>query len=253
MRLDEKSPEVRFPLGFDDFLQSRFGRAGPDLGQGIVLAQSEGKKGRGKGGGSKLLTTSGQDHIARPLGGGKDTQMVRARLTAISNWDIVTAQYHETGRRPDAAQEWSEYAGLYDQFKVNGMRCSYAYPKYLVGSPTGGIVGFEGYPRSVVIAYDNDSITQPGSYLQNYGYSTAVLEAPDGIVSYSIPTLPMGANYGDTTGYINSAEWSDCGTPSGLAGVVTAYHDVVALLNAPSSFTIICLHEWDVTFRGKRS
>jgi len=205
-----------------------------------------------------LIPMGGSDHIAIPKGGGKDMQELRARLTSTGTWDMASSSTIYAKRDPQTAIEWSSYSGIYDQFKVNGMRLSLAFPK---NAPTGfvasGVVGsnFSIWPNSVVLCYDNDSIVVPSSLSQAFGYSTAMVESPFGLVSYSLPTLPVGAAYGDLTGYINSAEWSDVASPGALSGIASGYLDQNPLSLAPDSglTTVSVLVEWDVTFRGKRN
>lgn len=192
------------------------------------------------------------DHIAIPKGGGRDTQQVRARLTTFRPWTVTATSQFVVTRLPNTATEWTAYAGIYDQYKVNGMRVIACFPKdgAINLATTSGT--FTQYPVGLAWSYDNDTLAGAGSVSQTWGYSTTALEAPVGVVSYSIPSLPVGASYGDTTGYILTSEWTDCAAPDALAGVVTAYLDrVVNTTIGPYNVSVFI--EWDVTFRGRRN
>jgi len=198
-----------------------------------------------------LTRSAGVDHIARPAGGGRDLQETRVRLTLTSQWDITT-QTRVFLRQPGGATEWSTYAAIYDQFKVNGMRVATAFPTDGVIADASQSNQFFSYPAAVLFAYDNDSITAPSGLNTTWGYSTVAEERPMGLGSYSVPTLPLGAVYGDTTGYINSAEWTDVATPGALAGCAWGQLDQAATCTT-SHYPITCFQEWDVTYRGKRN
>lgn len=194
-----------------------------------------------------LLSVEGTDHIARPLGGGKDTQMTRARLSTYGSWNITASSSQTIGRNPQTSLEWATYSNIYDQYKVNGMRVRLFFPKFIV---SGG--GFTVYPEFVVCAFDNDSIAAPASIAATMGLSTMMVEAAEGIVSYSCPTLPIGTNYGASAlGYISSAEWTDVASPQALAGIITCWLTRVAAI--PGGYSIGFLVEHDVTFKGKRN
>lgn len=202
---------------------------------------------------SKLLGMGGADHVGRPQGGGRDTQTVRARLTQIATWTITTIGYQNWLRNPAASTEWSYYASIYDQFKVNGMRISMGFPKYELGATTYTAgTGVAQCPTSVIFSYDNDTIIAVPTAAANFGYSTAKQMHPDGIVVYDLPTLPKGAAYGASAlGYINSSEWQDCATPAALAGTVTAWLDRILVTGGALPLPVYI--SWDVTFRGKRN
>jgi len=156
-------------------------------------------------------------------------------------------------RQPSGALEWAYYGAIYDQFKVNGMRVFMTLPKYQTPNGPAGIGLFTIYPEAIAWCYDNDSITQPASFQAVLGYSNLQITPADGVVTYSCPKLPQGAAYGAAVGgYINATEWSDVASPGALAGCVTAWS--TKLTTAPSAaFSVICVVEYDVTFKGKRN
>jgi hypothetical protein len=201
-----------------------------------------------------LTRPGGMDHIAVPKGGGRDTQMVRARLSSYTTWPLSGALQYVIPRQPNSALEWNNYAGIYDQFKVNGMRVISAWPSDGTLGNSSYTAQFTSYPVVLLQSYDNDSQSGTGSLAVSWGFSTVAAERPIGLLSYSLPTLPEGASYGATfgTGYINSAEWTDCATPTALSGCVTMYLDRLAVA-VTGAFSSTILIEWDVTFRGKRN
>lgn len=205
-----------------------------------------------------LLPSSGGDHITTAKGGGIDLMGVRARLTQFTTWTLTASQQILIPRRPDAALEWTTYAAIYDQFKVNGIKVTYAFPKYMVANTASvtGVLAQEllSYPELVVFAYDNDSIAAAASFAATVGYSTAKVSSCDGLVSYNLPTLPKGATYGASAlGYINSSVWQDVATPASLAGVITAWVNKATGTNSGSAYAINVVVEWDVSFKGKRN
>lgn len=201
---------------------------------------------------SKLLSTSGSDHVGRPIGGGIDIQATRARLTWTGSWDITAAQGQVWNRQPSLATEWSTYASIYDQYKVNGMKITWHVPKYVL-PVTAAADGVATWPDALHVCYDNDSIALPaGGAPSVIGYSNYQCLPFDGVVSYACKTLPEGANYGDTTGYINSAKWCDVNHPDALAGTIMVYQNKAAVTTvAPWLITFVV--EYDVTFKGKRN
>jgi hypothetical protein len=200
-----------------------------------------------------LLSTTGGDHRTTAKGGGIDLMSVRARLTQVGGWVLTATNPSVFLRNPANALEWGTYTAIYDQFKVNGMKITYCFPKYTACSSV-LTTSFLIYPEVVTMIYDNDSIIAPGTLGATLGYSTAKVAACDGLVSYNLPTLPKGATYGASAlGYINASEWQDCATPGALAGCITAWLNKQPTCTAGASFAIHVLVEWDITFKGKRN
>lgn len=208
---------------------------------------------------TKLTSATGVDHRTTAKGGGIDLQATRARLTQLLPWTVTGAQQLVVNRRPDPALEWATYATIYDQFKVNSMKITICFPKYIVANATSctGVAAqpMSVWPEVVGMAYDNDSISVPASFASLMGYSTYKEAACDGLVSYNLPTLPKGATYGASAlGYINSSEWQDVASPAALAGTTTLWlNKLPYVLPAGQGFQVDVHVEWDVTFKGKRN
>jgi len=181
----------------------------------------------------------------------------RARLTLTQFWDITTDVGVGFPRQPSPATNWTTLAGSYDEFCVHGMRARWFLPKagtVVVGSTfQGGTL--TGLPGAVAMAYDNNGTVVP-TFPNSVGYSTSVVEAPEGVVGLSIPRLPVGmvASTGIVGGTFSnsSSQWTAVSSVADLQGVIFAVISGLATgtwSSPPAALLLPAICEWDVELR----
>lgn len=128
---------------------------------------------------------------------------------------------------PSSATEWSSFATLFDEFRI--LHASVDFQPIYAGSTC---------PGNVVVAYDNDSLTTPGSQTDVCCYQ-----------NYRVGPLYKGLKYlVHRPNVTPSAYWADVATPSGSSGSVP----YVVGFSAASTQTVQVFTTYQIEFRGRR-
>lgn len=128
---------------------------------------------------------------------------------------------------PSGCSDWSQYAALYDEFRVHAVTVEWhPYKKYdttLFGQ--------------VIFAFDNDSVAT-GTYDQTLQYGTAITGERSEFLKRHYKRPGMTA----------SAYWNDCASPSGSTGAV-----IFAMSNGPNALAVgLVVTEYEIEFRSRR-
>jgi hypothetical protein len=210
-------------------------------------------------GAGSLLPSAPGEHSVTVRMPFKVKEELRIRLTGKTTWNTTSVGNFLMPRNPSIASNWSKAAGLYDEFKVIGMRMRVAFPKYITLGDSAGsapISSIAEMPASVAFAYDNDSNTPPG-YTALFGYDESRVDYPDGLCVFGVSKLPLASIAGSTGvgGSLATAEWCDTTYPANMYGSIFCQIDRLYSgswgVSPATLASITVLYEWDVVFRGR--
>lgn len=166
-------------------------------------------------------------------------------MTQTSVWDVSsftgTTRY-SIGRNPSNALAWGTYVSVYDQFKVNALSITVAFPYVAEVTPFGGAPC-----RSAVFIYDNDSSAPPATIDTYFAYALSSLMEAKGLqkVTFKLPIAMMSTSGVGTS--IISSEWCDCSIPSAVQGLASIAIESL-FSSAATAVNVRVYAEWDVTF-----
>jgi hypothetical protein len=215
------------------------------------------------GAGFAPLSAGSFDHvlvIPKKLSVGRT---VRDRLVFASTWDMGATSgsmnFYVARNGVTNSSAWSTFAGIYDSFKVNGIRVRMFFPQegaMIPGVTKIGANTLAQYPGLVAATYDNDA-QPPSTISAMVRYDATQYLTPTGECSLSLPVLPLASMQGSTTSaasVVTSSEWCDIATPVGVLGGINFVQDKVATTGASTAGTLLAVSvviEYDVTFRER--
>jgi hypothetical protein len=175
--------------------------------------------------------------------------MTRQRLVLFSGWNLGN-QNVIFPRSPRQTSDWSTFAGLYDQYKVVGMRVTVFFPPPALAVPI-STATVTAWPRAAFACYDNDSSCSSPPTLTTTAivdYDTYRALPTFGSSSYEFSKLPISFVQG-----VGSCEWLDTAGGSSLltadSGNVYISSDIA--YSGSSTQTMSVLLEYDVCFRAR--
>ncbi len=173
----------------------------------------------------------------------------RQRVTSFQSWNLLTTQFLNITRSPSGLA-WNALSSVYEEFRVHGMRVTAMFPSPASTAVSGFVTSFTNWPTTVFGAYQNASLTAPGSVGAMLDIPSARSLATTGPQTYWIPRLPK-ATFMTSSVPLDIVEVDYCAVASagGLAGLLTLALD--SLVTGPASSNINFLIEWDVEFRSR--
>jgi len=156
-------------------------------------------------------------------------------------------------RTPATATKWTDFAAVYDRFKVHGMRLRLFLPTAWAPAdsvvPSPNVQGFQNaFTAALAVYYDND-----GDLAISFGgaadYSSARFYSVKDEVVYQIKSLPIGKLLTDGTPSTKAdSAWTDIGDSAELVGALDAWISV-PIAPGPATAQITVIEEWDVEFQ----
>ena len=133
--------------------------------------------------------------------------------------------------------DWADFSGVYDEFRVLGVRLRLMSTSPNTTSANEGLV---------VVCFDNDSSGALSTFTEGQQYTTA----------YIVPSIFQQTNgkmatytwYRPTAGKETAITWCDVATPSGSTGAVKFYANGLTASTQYFAYTVELLCE----FRGRR-
>jgi len=140
-------------------------------------------------------------------------------------------------REPSTASQWTQYSGLYQEFKVHGMKVTVAG----LGETSAAA------STSLIALYDNSlTSSTPPSASSCFGYGSSKVFNTVHVTEFHLPKLPemlvTPAGGGSTP---LATEWIATSLPATLRGIAVL-SPLVTIAG-----TVPVLIEWDVTFKGR--
>lgn len=135
---------------------------------------------------------------------------------------------------PSSADKWSQYASIYDSFRVVGGRLDLASVSSNASSATNSIC---------IFAFDNDSSGTPTAYSDVTGYSE-MQRLPVVWTTGSIKSVYFSRPVVKGVPQSTSTLWLDEQTPTGSLGALKFYADALTVSNAYWHYVIEYLVEF---------
>jgi len=146
-------------------------------------------------------------------------------------------------RTPAGSAQWNDFANVYDQFKVHGMRLRLFFPPAW-GSYTTALPNSLDPGTAVAIYYDNDS-TVTTTFQGASEYTGVGFFSPSGEVSYSVPALPLGKV--NCAGVAADSLWTPVADQAQLLGDIDVWISIPTFASPAMKITMV--YEWDVEFQ----
>jgi hypothetical protein len=170
-----------------------------------------------------------------------DNRIVRATIhgasTLSSNGAGILANAISMDPSALTGTDWADFSSTYDEFRVIG--CEINIVSLFQNSVTAA-------NNLLVVAYDNDSSTVPGSYSAALQYSTSNVTSV--IFQHSGGAVKNYSWWRPTSGSETTIPWIDVAAPSGSVGAILLYAESVNLSAAYLAVSVKLFLE----FRGRR-